>query len=65
MRVLIAHPDLQAGGGAEVYARALVSVLRQRGHAVGLCDIPDICLPRVAIILRSGFALVNTQACAG
>ncbi|MBT6544810.1 MAG: glycosyltransferase, partial [Rhodobacteraceae bacterium] len=39
MRVLIAHPDLQAGGGAEVYARALVSVLRQRGHAVGLCDI--------------------------
>lgn len=39
MRVLIAHPDLQAGGGAEVYARALVRVLRQRGHAVGLCDI--------------------------
>jgi hypothetical protein len=39
MRVLSAHPDLQAGGGAEVYARALVSVLWQRGHAVGLCDI--------------------------
>ncbi len=39
MRVLIAHPDLQAGGGAEVYARALVTVLRQRGHAVGVCDI--------------------------
>ena len=39
MRVLIAHPDFQAGGGAEAYARALARVLRQRGHAVGLIDI--------------------------
>ena len=65
MRVLIAHPDLQAGGGAEVYARALVSVLRQRGHAVGLCDISGHLPATGGLILRSGFALVNTQACAG
>lgn len=39
MRVLLAHADLDARGGAEAYARAIETCLRERGHRVGLLDV--------------------------
>ena len=39
MRVLLAHADLGAQGGAEAYARAIAARLRRDGHRVGLLDI--------------------------
>lgn len=38
-RVLLAHADLSAGGGAEAYAKAMIRELRQAGHVVGTLDI--------------------------
>lgn len=39
MKVLVVHPDFDANGGAEAYARAIIDVLQARGHAVGRFDI--------------------------
>lgn len=39
MRVLIAHADMTARGGAEAYATALIRRLRALGHTVGVLDI--------------------------
>lgn len=39
MKVLVAHADLTARGGAEAYAHALIERLRALGHAVSVLDI--------------------------
>jgi glycosyltransferase involved in cell wall biosynthesis len=39
MKILIAHADLAAGGGAEAYANAIAGWLEVRGHAVDRLDI--------------------------
>ncbi|APX91407.1 hypothetical protein BV394_16075 (plasmid) [Brevirhabdus pacifica] len=41
-RLLLAHSDLDAGGGAELYARAIRDRLRGQGHLVDTLDIHGI-----------------------
>lgn len=38
-RILVAHADLAAGGGAEAFAKAMIRELRAEGHIVGTLDI--------------------------
>ena len=38
LKVLVVHCDLKVGGGAEAYAKQLISVLTQRGLSVGTLD---------------------------
>ncbi|MBV0911120.1 glycosyltransferase family 4 protein [Anianabacter salinae] len=44
MKVLVCHPDLRAGGGAEDYVHALGGALRTAGHSVRMLDIHDLSL---------------------
>ena len=39
MKVLVAHGDLTAGGGAEAYAIGIIAALQRAGHQVGVLDI--------------------------
>lgn len=40
MKVLIVHPNLSAGGGAEEYAKAIIRTLIHRGHSVQVMQSP-------------------------
>ena len=39
MKVLVAHSNLNAGGGAEVYAHAILQRLRAHCHDIGILDV--------------------------
>jgi len=39
VKILVVHSNLAAGGGAEIYAHAVIGALRAKGHAVATLDI--------------------------